>query len=160
MLKPSVGLQAVAKAGQLKATNVEFIVADVEDYTFPDGSFDAILSSSAIPYLQHIPRTFERFHAWLRKGGRLVFNTPEVRIAHHLMRWSSHHPLPFKVEPKIPRGVQSVEYGASFALTTLYQLVMERYPDVRLVDAAAETGVPDRLERALYGAGFSTVEVI
>ena len=73
-------LQAVAKAGQLKAANAEFIVADVEEYTFPEGSFDAILSSSAIPYLQHVPHTFQRFCAWLKKGGIFAFSTPEVRL--------------------------------------------------------------------------------
>ena len=77
-------IQAVAKAGQLKAANAEFIVADVEEHSFPEASFDAILSSSAIPYLQHIPRTFQRFRTWLKEGGSFVFSTPEVRmrIAH------------------------------------------------------------------------------
>ena len=82
MLNSSVGLQAVAKAGQLKAANVEFVVADVEEYTFPDRSFDAILSSSAIPYLQNVPSTFQRFFAWCKPGGSLVFNTPEVTDVH------------------------------------------------------------------------------
>lgn len=59
-------------------------MADVEEHSFPEASFDAILSSSAIPYLQHVPRTFQSFRTWLKRGGSFVFSTPEVRmrIAH------------------------------------------------------------------------------
>ena len=129
-------------------------MADVEEHSFSEGSFDAILSSSAIPYLQHVPRTFERFCAWLKKGGSFVFSTPQVRLRNNLCNGSV---ITYWSTGSICMS-QSPEYEAAFALNTLNRLVMERF-GVRLADAAAETGVPDRVERVLHGAGFSTVQV-
>ena len=44
------------------------------------------------------------------------------------------------------------------ATDTINQLARERF-GLRLEDAAAEVGIPDRVEKALYAAGFSNVQV-
>jgi ubiquinone/menaquinone biosynthesis C-methylase UbiE len=78
--------QAEEKAEALGLSNITFLVADVEDVTFDNASFDSILSASAIPYLQDVKATFGKFSSWLRPGGRFVFNTPQAcpQIRYHL----------------------------------------------------------------------------
>jgi len=71
-------VQAERKAKQLGLDNLELRQADAEDVVFGDETFDSILCSSAMIYLQHIDRALQRFAAWLKPGGSLCFNTPQV----------------------------------------------------------------------------------
>jgi ubiquinone/menaquinone biosynthesis C-methylase UbiE len=71
-------LQAKAKSAKLHYANIDFVVADVEEHSFDDASFDAIMAASAIPYLQHPASTFRSFCRWLRTGGKFVFSSPQV----------------------------------------------------------------------------------
>ena len=46
-----------------------------------------------------------------------------------------------------------------FQKTDIINRLAKEHFDVRLEDAAAEVGVPDKVEKVLYGAGFAKVEV-
>ena len=74
----SCHVQARSKAKDQGITNVEFIKADLEALELPLGRFDAILMSSAVPYLSDAVSAFEQFRSWLKLGGRLVLNTPQA----------------------------------------------------------------------------------
>lgn len=71
-------MQAKAKAQQLGLRNVEFLGRDLEMLVLPEGRFDLVLVSAAIPYLSDIPAAIRRFRSWLKPGGRFVCNTPQV----------------------------------------------------------------------------------
>jgi SAM-dependent methyltransferase len=58
--------------------NVEWVLGDAEVIDFPERSFDVVTCSSAMLYLEDIPTAISRMRRWLRPGGRLVFNTPQV----------------------------------------------------------------------------------
>ncbi|BDA51181.1 probable aklanonic acid methyltransferase DnrC at N-terminal half [Coccomyxa sp. Obi] len=68
--------QAKARAASSGTTNVEFQLDDVETVTLPDHTFDFILCSNGMAYLQDIPAALKRFHGWLKPGGKLCFNNP------------------------------------------------------------------------------------
>ena len=70
-------MQAKAKMQSSGCSNVSFEVGDLESCNYPDHSFDAILCSSAIFYidLKSIGKTL---HSWLKSGGVLAYNTHEV----------------------------------------------------------------------------------
>jgi ubiquinone/menaquinone biosynthesis C-methylase UbiE len=59
-------------------TNVEFQEADAEKATLPAACFDFVLCSNGMGYLQDIPAALKRFHGWLKPGGKVVFNNPQV----------------------------------------------------------------------------------
>eukprot|EP00887_Chlorella_sp_A99_P000740 scaffold5.g740.t1 len=87
-LSPGMLWQAEAKARRAGLRNVSFVAADVEGWQPPElaqGSpgglgerqrFDAILCSSALPFLQDARAALAAWRGWLRPGGRVVFNTP------------------------------------------------------------------------------------
>lgn len=60
------------------AANVDFLLADAEAVSFPEHSFDLILCSNGMAYLQDIPAAVKKFNSWLKPGGKLCFNNPQV----------------------------------------------------------------------------------
>ena len=58
--------------------SMNFLVQDVETASFADGSFDCILCSNGMAYLQDPQATLQRFHSWLSPGSMLCFNNPKV----------------------------------------------------------------------------------
>ena len=73
-----VPLQAVVRAHDEGYSNVQFEVADVGDADSVAESFDALLCSASLPYLWDVKAALYKFRNWLKPGGRLVFNTPQV----------------------------------------------------------------------------------
>ena len=71
-------LQAQRKAKDLNLGNIELLVADAETIEIEEESFDTILCSSAMIYLQHHESALRRMYTWLKPGGKLCFNTPQV----------------------------------------------------------------------------------
>lgn len=53
---------------------IEYQRAAMEDLTFPDASFDVILSSLAFHYVKDFGALAERISRWLAPGGSLVFS--------------------------------------------------------------------------------------
>ncbi|CAK0774488.1 hypothetical protein CVIRNUC_004173 [Coccomyxa viridis] len=69
--------KATEKARAAKL-HINCIAQDIEMASFPTGSFDYILCSNGMAYLQHPEATLRKFHSWLREGGKLCFNNPLV----------------------------------------------------------------------------------
>ena len=59
----------------LNVTDYEFIENDAELLSFPDNSFDYIVSSSAIQWFENLPKFFHKAHKWLKPQGALVLST-------------------------------------------------------------------------------------
>ena len=73
-------VQAKTKARDA-GLSIDFINHDIETATFPDRSFDCILCSNGMAYLQHPQATLRKFLAWLATGGMLCFNNPQACAA-------------------------------------------------------------------------------
>jgi SAM-dependent methyltransferase len=71
--------QAEAKARAASLRNLELVAADIDELCYAPGTWDAILCSSAVPFLPDIPAALRTWREWLRPGGRVVFNCPKVR---------------------------------------------------------------------------------
>ena len=54
--------------------NVRFARGAMEDVRFPDGSFDAVLSSLALHYVKDYAELVSRVYRWLTPGGAFVFS--------------------------------------------------------------------------------------
>ena len=81
-------LQALKKTDSRAPLNVSWIWEDVETAEFPPETFDHVLCSSGLAYLEDPDSTFKSFRSWLKPGGRITFNSPKVRIAQTgLHRW-------------------------------------------------------------------------
>lgn len=59
----------------LNTTDYEFIEGDAEQLSFPPGTFDYIVSSSAIQWFENIPFFLEKANNWLKPGGALVISS-------------------------------------------------------------------------------------
>lgn len=59
----------------LNVTDYQFIEKDAELLEFPPQSFDYIVSSSAIQWLENLPLLFNHLHSWLNPGGAIVIST-------------------------------------------------------------------------------------
>ena len=57
-----------------KAENVRYIRAAMEEAEFPAGSFDIVLSSLAVHYVEDISALFRRVNTFLKEGGAFVFS--------------------------------------------------------------------------------------
>lgn len=66
--------QAQRKIEAANLQNIELIEADADYLNFPDGSFDAILCSSAIVYLTNIPASLRQWYRFLKPGGIVAFS--------------------------------------------------------------------------------------
>ena len=66
------------RESSLQKAILTFTCADLETLHFPTATFDAILCSSALVFLQDIPSTLTNWHHWLNPTtGRVVFNSPK-----------------------------------------------------------------------------------
>lgn len=85
-------VQAYARVQQLQLCNTTFQAADIEHVDSGSGCFDAVLCSASLPYLEDLKTVAQKFNKWLRRGGKLIFNSPQV--PHQLVQHSSlatHH---------------------------------------------------------------------
>lgn len=60
------------RAVQAGLDYIEFLETDAEALRFDDETFDAILSRQGLQFLPDVPGTLERFHAFLKREGRLA----------------------------------------------------------------------------------------
>lgn len=84
--------QAEERAG-LAGVSMNCLAQDVETASFPSNTFDRILCSNGMTYLQHPQAMLQKFHLWLRPGGKLAFNNPLVRpvpSAEHTFAFALH----------------------------------------------------------------------
>lgn len=59
----------------LNTTNYEFIEKDAEQLDFPDGTFDYVVSSSAIQWLENLPLFLSRLYRWLKPNGAIILSS-------------------------------------------------------------------------------------
>ncbi len=78
-ISPGMLSQARRKIEAAGLQNIELIEADADYLNFDDQSFDAILCSSSIPWLNDIPATLGKWYRWLKKGGLVSFSCYEKR---------------------------------------------------------------------------------
>jgi ubiquinone/menaquinone biosynthesis C-methylase UbiE len=62
------------KVTALGLNNIEFQIADAEDLSFPDDSFDRIFCSSAFIWMSDLLGALQHWHRLLKPGGRLSFH--------------------------------------------------------------------------------------
>ena len=60
--------------GRRKFPEVQFIQGAIEDIDFPDGSFDLVLSSLALHYLESVDGLFKKVSRVLTPAGRFIFS--------------------------------------------------------------------------------------
>ena len=70
-------VQALHKLESSGFSNVCFEIGDLEDCSFPDDFFDAILCSQAMFYID-LKSVSKKLHAWLKPGGILAYNSHQV----------------------------------------------------------------------------------
>lgn len=73
-ISPGMLEQAAEDLKAAGLNNLELIEADAEGLNYPAESFDLITCCNALPYMSDVPATLQRWHEFLRPGGRLVFN--------------------------------------------------------------------------------------
>ena len=69
---------------------IDFIDHDIETASFPERSFDCILCSNGMAYLQHPQATLRKVLAWLATGGVLCFNNPQASAAINHLTEDAH----------------------------------------------------------------------
>ena len=84
-------MQAAEKAHSAGLDNITCLSADIDGCQFPVEAYDAILSSSTVPFLPDIPWSLAQWHAWLRPGGRVAFNVPKVGDGHFRVQQLAWH---------------------------------------------------------------------
>jgi SAM-dependent methyltransferase len=70
-MTPGMLARARTAAGELGATNVEFVEAEAEQLPFPDASFDVVISNGVIDLIPDKDAVFSELHRVLVPGGRL-----------------------------------------------------------------------------------------
>ena len=144
--------QAKKKADTGKLSNCTFMLADAETVEFRADTFDLILCSSGMLYLQEIAWAIKSFHGWLKPGGRLCFNTPQVHFYHQflqactVLRSPVRVLVPYMQEPCVPA-------------TELFYTALEEVAGIKLADAAAPLANPDVIRATCLDAGFPRVAV-
>src|SRR3954470_11006026 len=94
-----------ARAGAWSGA-VDFVAGDASQLPFPDGSFDAAVSTQVYEYLEDVPRALREARRVLRRGGRLLVldtdwdsvvwhSSDPARMARLLDVWSTHLADPY-----------------------------------------------------------------
>ncbi|MEP7137395.1 MAG: methyltransferase domain-containing protein [Chloroflexota bacterium] len=102
-------LLAVAKAHCAHQPWVEFFSAEAATLPFPDGHFDAVISTQVLEYLPDVNTALNEIYRVLRAGGHAVIldtdwdsivwhTTNRARMNHILTVWDDH-----TTDPRLPR---------------------------------------------------------
>jgi arsenite methyltransferase len=70
-MTPEMLAKARAAAGEMEATNVQFVEGEVETLPFEDRSFDVVISNGVIDLVPDKDAVFSEIHRVLRPGGRI-----------------------------------------------------------------------------------------
>jgi ubiquinone/menaquinone biosynthesis C-methylase UbiE len=100
----------------------EFRQADAARLPYPDGSFDAAVSTQVYEYVPDIPAALAELHRVLRPGGRavildtdygslVIYTEDKARMARVLAAWNEHF-----VHAQLPRTLSRQLRDAGFAL--------------------------------------------
>lgn len=83
-----VSERMLATAKKSSQNRITYINVSAEDAAFEPGSFDLVVSTYLLNYIEHIPPVFEKIHAWLKPGGAYVFlmEHPVVTAPHRRLR--------------------------------------------------------------------------
>ncbi|ALF52473.1 methyltransferase [Nostoc piscinale CENA21] len=73
-ISPGMLEQARRKVEELGLTNIEFLLADAESLNFPVNSFDCILCSSALIWMENVAGALQHWHQFLKPGGLIGFH--------------------------------------------------------------------------------------
>jgi SAM-dependent methyltransferase len=68
---PEMLTKARAAAAEMGAANVEFVEGEAEQLTFPDASFDVVISNGVIDLIPDKDAVFAEISRVLRPGGRI-----------------------------------------------------------------------------------------
>jgi ubiquinone/menaquinone biosynthesis C-methylase UbiE len=69
-----VSERMLEKARKQVQDRVTYIRGAAEEITFPSASFDLVVSSLMLHYIQEIKPVFEKIYTWLTPGGKFVFS--------------------------------------------------------------------------------------
>ena len=70
-MTPAMLTKARAAAAEMGATNVEFVESEAEQLSFPDESFDVVISNGVIDLIPDKDAVFAELHRVLAPGGRI-----------------------------------------------------------------------------------------
>jgi SAM-dependent methyltransferase len=62
---------------------------DLERQTFPDASFDIVVSQDVMEHVNDFPKALIDIHRTLKPGGAHIFTTPTYP-AHHTLQWATY----------------------------------------------------------------------
>lgn len=57
-----------------KAEQIEYRVCGIEDYEYPEDTWDCVISNLALHYIEDINQIFEKVHRTLKENGIFLFN--------------------------------------------------------------------------------------
>jgi arsenite methyltransferase len=117
--QPMLAMSAKRCAGQPWA---EFKQADATQLPYPDGSFDAAVSTQVYEYVEDIPAALAELYRVLRPGGRavivdtdygslVIYTEDKARMARVLAAWDEHF-----VHADLPRTLSHQLRDAGFAI--------------------------------------------
>jgi SAM-dependent methyltransferase len=118
-------LLAVARQHCADRPRVTFRTADASRLPFPDGAFDAAVSTQVLEYVPDVDRALAEVHRVVRSGGRIlvvdtdwdsiVWHDPDPRRMDRILAaWEGHAP-----HPRLPRTLGERLLRAGFELDTL-----------------------------------------
>jgi ubiquinone/menaquinone biosynthesis C-methylase UbiE len=88
--KRAVGIDLSPEAIKINKCLDEFVVGNLENLPFPDGSFDIIISQWVVEHMENPEKCYREFFRVLKKGGGLILVTNSIH--HPIMCLSSIFP--------------------------------------------------------------------
>lgn len=76
-----VSERMLAEAKSVGSPGIKYVKMAAEEATFDPQSFDLVISSYLLNYIEDIAPVFEKIHAWLRPGGMHVFLTEHPLVS-------------------------------------------------------------------------------
>lgn len=66
--------------------DISYLINDIEEVSYPDGTFDLIISNLVLHYVKDISSLLSRTHKWLKKGCCFVFTVEHPTFTANLIQ--------------------------------------------------------------------------
>ena len=144
---------ALARA-RLPHREAAFLRADAESLPFSDASFDAVVATGVLEYVDDLEQALAEVARVLRPGGRAVLSFPNYLAAHSLFQHLLWYPAARSVKRLVPVARPApLRRRSRISPRRLVSLLLAAGLDVEVVVLIGARPVPVRLAARVEGSG-------
>ncbi len=143
----------INKAKRRNGSNqIQYRVCGIEEYEYPENTWDCVVSNLALHYIEHIETVFQKVHSTLKPQGTFIFNIEHpvftAGVGQDWIYSEAHAPMYWPVDDYFKPGERSTRFLGCDVVKqhhTLTQILMGLLNNGFELEAVEEAEPPEEM---------------